>query len=312
VPFGSVDVVGQVPGGVRVAGWVIDPDADGPANVHIYVDDRFVAPVLADDFRADIAAAYPKFGPAKGFEVVVPVGPGTHNICAYVLDTAGDPNLNRLVACRVVEVQGRPFGNLERVSSAPGGVRVEGWTLDPETTDALDVHVYVDGNFAGVGRADNARGDIAATFPAHGPAHGFDFVVATPHGRRDVCVYAIDGGSGVSGNATLGCRTVALGPTPFGSVDGITRRLDGFRIVGWAIDPATRDAIAVHVYLDGRFAGAVVARDFRADVEANHGPYGGAHGFELVVPDTSGARQVCVYAVGTTPGVSALLRCANP
>ncbi|HEX7096990.1 MAG TPA: twin-arginine translocation signal domain-containing protein [Acidimicrobiales bacterium] len=315
VPFGFVDVVGQVPGGVRVAGWVIDPDASGPSLVHIYVDGTFVASVRADLPRPDVAAAFPGFGPAVGFDTVIPAAVGARQVCAYAINSDGagriDPALNRLLACRSIEVTGRPIGNVDVVEPAPGGVRVAGWALDPETAQSLMVHVYVDGTIAGVAQADVPRPDVAATFPGSGPRHGFDTVVPALPGRRQVCAYAIDAGSGGSGNPLVGCREVVMGSRPFGHLDLLTRDGNTVQAAGWAIDPSTAAPIDVHVHVDGVPVAAARADGTRADVAAAHPLYGAQHGFSLSVPVAPGSHQVCVYAIGVTPSVNTLLACGQ-
>jgi hypothetical protein len=313
VPFGSLDVVGQVPGGVRVAGWVIDPDAAGPSPVHVYVDGAFAVETVADHERPDVAAAFPGTGTVHGFDVVVPAAPGERTLCAYAINTdeqgARDPALNRLLACRATTVLGRPLGSLDAVEAAPGGVRVAGWAIDPETTEALTVHVYVDGAIAGVATADRARPDVAAAFPAHGADHGFDVAVPAVPGRHDVCVYAIDAGSKTSGNPLLGCRSATVVGAPIGGFDSLQRVGDSVRVTGWAIDPGTADAIDVHVYVDGLPAVAARADVERPDVATKYPPFGPAHGFDVTVAVPPGAHEVCVYAIGKTSTANPTLGC---
>jgi hypothetical protein len=315
VPFGAVDVVGQVPGGVRVAGWVIDPDADVPPPVHLYVDDKLTLDVVADLPRPDVAAVYSRAGVAHGFDVVVPVGPGDHRVCAYAIDTNGDrPGdgvLNRLLACRSVTVSTRAIGNVDVAETAPGGIRVAGWALDPETAEPLAIHVYIDGALAGVTRADVDRPDIAALAPAWGPARGYDVVVPAIPGRREVCVYAIDAGSGGAANPSLGCRSLAVSSAPFGRLEVVQRDGDAVRVRGWAIDPATGDPIDVHVQVDGVTVATARADARRPDVAATYRSYGADHGFEIVAPAPApfGRRQVCVFAIGTAAGNNSMFGC---
>ena len=67
--------------------------------------------------------------------------------------------------------------------------------------------MYVDGAFAGYGYASSSRPDVAAVFPAYGPAHGFSLGVAVGAGAHQVCAFAINAGAG-AGNPSLGCRTL--------------------------------------------------------------------------------------------------------
>jgi hypothetical protein len=313
VPFGAVDVVGQVPGGVRVAGWVIDPDSDIAPPVHIYIGDQFVTNAVADRLRPDVTSAFPRSGTARGFDVIVPAPLGTHRICAYAINTTGstpgDPSLNRLLGCRTATVNARAIGTVDIVESAPGGIRVAGWAIDPETAEALDIHVYVDGALAGVTKTDKPRADIQAYLPAWGPAKGFDFVVPALPGQRDVCVYAMDAGSGGAGNPVLGCRRIGVRSAPFGRLEVVARDGDLARVRGWAIDPTTSDPIAVHVEVGGQIVGVTRADIFRPDVGALNGPYGSAHGFEIAVPVGPNRRQVCVHAIGVDAGNNSMFGC---
>ena len=52
-----------------------------------------------------------------------------------------------------------------------GGIRVTGWAIDADTNGPIDVHVYVDGNFARLATASGFRGDVpSASFPGMGSA----------------------------------------------------------------------------------------------------------------------------------------------
>jgi hypothetical protein len=81
--------------------------------------------------------------------------------------------------------------------------------IDPNSDDPVEVHVYIDGYFAGIGRANRSRPDVAAAVPNYSASHGFDFAVPAPTGPRMVCCYAINIGAGV-GNPRIGCKLVTL------------------------------------------------------------------------------------------------------
>jgi len=95
---------------------------------------------------------------------------------------------------------------------------------------------------------------------------------------------------------------------PFGVVDVVG---DGgantIHVAGWALDPDTAASIAVHVYVDGAGV-AVAASGARADVGAAFGR-GSAHGFDAVVPASTGVHTVCVYAIDSAGGPNTLLGC---
>ena len=88
---------------------------------------------------------------------------------------------------------GDPEGNLDSVGRGPGGIRVSGWALDPDTAAPIDVHVYVDGVGAGIVTANTYRPDVGAAYPGYGNFHGYDAVVAySAAGNHTVCTYGIN------------------------------------------------------------------------------------------------------------------------
>jgi len=99
-PFGSLDAVTRVSGGVRVAGWAIDPDTVQATQVHVYVGSNGSA-LPASQSRSDLGVVFPGYGADHGFTGVVPA-PGTPvSVCAYAIDVAGT-GTNVLLGCRTV------------------------------------------------------------------------------------------------------------------------------------------------------------------------------------------------------------------
>ncbi len=169
-PFGSADVVRAVPGGVQVAGWVIDPDTAASTDVHVYVDGKGTA-LHADGARADVATVYPGYGPAHGFGATIPASPGLHNVCIYGINVGA--GANSTLACRTVNVLGgSPIGALDVARQGPQSIAVAGWALDFDTSGSIPVHVYVDGKGTAV-TANGCRPDVGSAYGGYGSAHGF-------------------------------------------------------------------------------------------------------------------------------------------
>jgi hypothetical protein len=82
-PIGSLDVAQSLPGSVRVAGWLMDPEVDLPITFTVSVNGGVSSgPLLARDIRTDVAQAVPGADPMHGFDVVVPVAtPPGANVC---------------------------------------------------------------------------------------------------------------------------------------------------------------------------------------------------------------------------------------
>jgi streptogramin lyase len=204
-PVGSLDRAVGGPGAIRVGGWALDPDTAGSISVAVYVDGKGVAWYPASTVRADIAAAFPGYGAAHGYDVTFSAGAGSHSVCVYGINIG--PGANVALGCRSVTVPGGdPVGSLDGAARSGSQLTVSGWALDPDTAASIPVAVYVEGRGIGWFTAGGTRGDIAAAYPGYGAAHGYSVttpVLATDH---HVCVYAINQGTGTT-NTVLGCRT---------------------------------------------------------------------------------------------------------
>ena len=138
----------------------------------------------------------------------LPPAPGTRTACAYGINVASGTT-NSLLGCRTVVVPDTsPFGSLDAVTGAPGGVRVKGWAIDPDTTSPIQVHVFVDGVSSTI-LADKSRPDVGAAFPSAGSNHGYAATIGTAPGNHSVCAWALNVGGG--GNRLLGCRSSPSG-----------------------------------------------------------------------------------------------------
>jgi hypothetical protein len=205
-PRGSLNAARGVPGGIVVSGWALDPDTTAGPTVDLYVDGRFAERTTANLPRADVSAAFPGYGATHGFTVTVPVGSGgRHQVCAYAINRGLGSTNPRLGCATIATPTGKPLGSLDSAVGQQGGAALAGWSIDPDTTAPVTIHVYVDGRFAIEFSADIPRADVGNAFPGYGDAHSFDTVVAMKPGRHDVCVYAINVGPAAV-NPQLGCR----------------------------------------------------------------------------------------------------------
>lgn len=203
-----------------------------------------------------------------------------------------------------------PIGNLDVVRVGPGSLEVFGWAADRDVpSDAVTIHLYVDGGWAGSLRADQARGDLAAAMPWAGAYHGWSARLAVSRGAHQVCAFALDA-SGT--NPKLGCRTAQVGGTGFGSLDSITEVPGGYQLNGWAVDPDTSASVGVHVYGNGAFGGWSVAQTERADVASALPAYGTRHGYSIRTKAGHGWTRLCAYGIDAQGGdANRQLACAD-
>ena len=299
-PFGSLDNVTVNRGSVSVGGWAIDPDTNDPIDIHVYVGATGRA-IRADLPRPDVDAVYGR-GPNHGFATTMPVSPGTVEVKVFAINTGAGANV--LLGSRTVEV-GTPFGALEAVYPAGGGVKVRGFAIDPDVDAPIPVHVYVGGVGTAI-LADEPRPDVAAFLGGGRDTIGFDDVVPGPPGRQQVSVYAInDSGP----NKLIATRTVDIrSGSPFGHLDVVRAGPGTIRVAGWVLDPDRDGPIDVHVYV-GTQGRAIRADRPRPDVGALYPGYGSVHGFDATIPAPVGLHDVCVYGIDVGPGENSLLDC---
>jgi SpoIID/LytB domain protein len=302
-PFGSLDVAVPTPGGVRVSGWAADPNTAGSTDVHVYVNGQMAGTTPAANQRGDIAAVFPAYGAARGFAATFPVDQAVNTVCAYGINVG--PGSHVLLGCRTVVNSVQPFGSLDFVSGNVDGVHVGGWAIDPDTSDPIDLHVYVDGVGRAALTANLNRSDVAAAVPGYGSAHGFAASITASPGLHSVCVFAINVRAG--SHQLLGCRNAFVVADPFGSVDVVRATPEGIRVSGWAIDPNTNEPIDVHAYVGTRGWVTTADKD-RPDLAAAYPTAGTKRGFEIVVPGQAG-QVVCVYAINAGPGATQTVAC---
>ena len=190
-----------------------------------------------------------------------------------------------------------PFGNTDYVRSAPGGVQIAGWSIDPNTSDPIAVAIYADGHLMGNVPANLARADVANVYGYFGDAHGFSVVIPLPPGNHTLCAFGLNTGVG-DANTKLGCASApALSGNPFGHLEDVSSVPGGFSVRGWDIDPDTAGPVSTHLYVDGKLAAIISATQSRPDVAAHYGAYGPAHGYLATVATTAGKHTVCAYAI---------------
>jgi GH25 family lysozyme M1 (1,4-beta-N-acetylmuramidase) len=208
VPFGSIDAAEVGSGGMRVRGWAIDPDVAGPIDMHFYVDGAYKGVAKADQSRPDVGSAFPGYGSNHGFDTLLTgLTNARHQVCVYAINVGAGWG-NPMFGCRFVNPTGHPFGSFDFATPATGGVRAVGWAIDPDTVAPIDVALYVNG-VPTVVVADIDRPDVASGFAGFGPGHGFDVVLPTGPGTKEICAWAVNVATGF-GNQLLGCRTVAV------------------------------------------------------------------------------------------------------
>jgi len=315
-PFGRVELLQDLGGGLRVVGWAIDPDTTAPIQAHVYIDGVLAGAPVAEIPRPDVDAAFGK-GANHGLDVPIPTSAGLHQVCVFGINVgAGFGNTS--LGCSVLGVSPSAMGHLDSVSWVRGeGLRLRGWAADPDAgSGPVAVHAYVATAPFDLGSAAIARPDVARVLSWAGPDHGFDVMVPAPplSGGVTVCAYAINVGRGIS-NAAIGCRAVHIHHEPIGSLDHLSwDPRGGIRVAGWAADPdAPAEPTEIHLYIGAEGRGLGPAAAPRPDVALAHPWSGPDHGFDTVVPfGERRAVEVCAYGVNVGPGAaSPLLGCGQ-
>lgn len=304
-PLGIVENMQPVANGIGIWGWTLDTDDPAPLTVHVYLDGRMVLGAAAADNRSDIGSRF-GLGSNHGFALSVPAGPGPHSVCVYAINVG--EGSNKTLGCHVVTVlTGNPMGVVDNIQPRPGGFGIWGWAIDPDSSDPISVHFYVDGRMVKGIVANVNRSDLTGIRPGYGTNHAFAETLDVSPGPHTVCAYAINIGPGTT-NPSLGCHSVVAGGSPLGQIDRATSGIGKIAVSGWLIDPDTTEPIMAHLYLDGRMVAGLGAHEERTDMGV-YSSFGGAHGFSAEIPATAGKHDLCVYGINVGSGSNTLINC---
>ena len=308
-PFGGMNAVSKAAGQITVNGWAIDPDTQSPIRVDVYVDDVLASREPADATRGDVGRAYPNYGNNHGIDTTFAATGGNHRVCAYALNTAGSGG-NPLLGCQTVTVADTsPFGGMD-VTTSGSTATVNGWTIDPDTTNALQLQVQVDGVQVGTATANASRPDVGRAYPKFGANHGIKSSYDLTPGSHRICVTAVNVGGG--SNTALGCATFTIGASasPFGGMDAASPAAGRVQVNGWTIDPDQQGtALRVDTYMDGTGVASGPANAARGDVGRAYPAAGANHGINQAFAARAGSHTVCSYAINVGAGKNVLLGC---
>jgi endonuclease/exonuclease/phosphatase (EEP) superfamily protein YafD len=230
-------------------------------------------------------------------------------VVGVALATAAVPSALATGGCEESEAgcpnEGVADSALKNVERRPGGVYVEGWARDPDTTAPIDATILIDGVEVATVTAD----EYYASWYLTG-YHGFSDVVPARPGA-EVCVQPIEFG-GQPWEWGLGdCKQVTVSVNPTGAFESVSAAASGLRVTGWAIDPDTAAPIDVRVTVvedtGSRVAGQIAANAPRTDLARP--PYGDYHGFDGTIPTPARATAVCLDAVNAGAGADVRLGC---
>lgn len=245
-PFGWVDAVERRPGGLRVRGWVIDPDSAQSTSVSVFAGSTFVGTLQANQSRPDVSDAYPGYGDLHGFDGVVSVNPGTYDLC-FDANKAGGGLWPARIHCRSVTVgTGDPKGNFEAMQYLGQTVKVSGWALDPDVADSISVDILIDGVRVQTLTANLTRTDVGDSNPGYGNEHGFEGYVPSnaTKGTHTVCAKALNVGAGADKQLNCMSYTVYGRPSAPSSIQ-FYNQTDVSQSIAW-IDTAN-DETGFHI-----------------------------------------------------------------
>jgi hypothetical protein len=314
-PVGAVQSVTRAPGGIRIKGYALDYDAgSGPISIRVSVDGSSTTHT-ADDANTTSGSQFPAFGNYHGFNIFRSVASGSRTVCVTGVNTG--PGADAAIdPCATYTIDGDPVGDVLAIRRAPGGARVTGWALDPDTSSAINVQIKVDGVVVATVAANDASSSIPTTWSEWGTAHGFTQIVPVTSGATStVCATAVNVSGGTS--QSIGCSSFFAEPDPFGALDSVALYPSGYGgviVKGWSIDPDTAASNTVQIRVNGTTKTTVTANQTRSDIGASYPDYGSAHGFSATLSGlpTYQALSICAYGVNAAgAGVTSLLGCRN-
>jgi hypothetical protein len=292
-PTGSLELVQDVGGAVRVKGWAVSNLDYSDAVVRLFVDSKVVTEVRANQRRPDVQLGTPAYGSTTGFDFRQPLQPGRRLICVFAVDRRN--GRQTALGAREINVSG-PIGQVSHVGDlANGRVLVQGWAIDNTFKSHPPLMRYrVDGREVARKYATVERPDIVAFNPSVHPKTGFSVQLPAGAGARRVCVDVINR----YGFATqIGCVTVNTWPN--GNVEEVTALGSGrVRVKGWALDRTARSTPAMVRYrVDGTEVARARTAVARPDVRQLFGLGPPNPGFQVDLDVPPGARNICVDLV---------------
>ncbi|MGK0715088.1 hypothetical protein ACR5KS_03335 [Leucobacter sp. W1153] len=317
-PVGSIESV--LPGlrQSTISGYAFDPETTAPIQIHYYIGGQYGSggawggSQLANLDNSTVANKYPSYGAAHGFSIRLTGLSAPTAVCIYAINVGRGST--RLLGCpQAAPITGSPTGNFEAFTVVEGKPKARGWVIDPDYVGTVDVHAYSgapypQGRWAGSTTTGVARVDVQRVYPEFGSQNGFNFEIPAGRAGEQLCLYAIDKQG--AGNTFLGCRVLATEGPPFGNFETARPVFGGVDIAGWAVDPDTKDPISIHVYANGRWAGAYLADQHRPDVGRVHPAFGPLHGFSLQLRGLQpGQNNICVYGIDVFGSSNTQLGC---
>ena len=164
------------------------------------MDGKFQTYVLANGYRPDIAAKYPSSGGNHGFLVNVLAPAGTHTVCVYAINSGAGTG-NPAIGCRTLTLNYSPSGAITSLIQYGSGFHVTGWARDPDTSAAVTVKVYADGNQVATGLANQT----AATQSGYSYRVNGSIGTTAGPGTHQICVTAVNLGT-YGSDTQIGCR----------------------------------------------------------------------------------------------------------
>lgn len=292
-PIGTVETVNST----QIKGWALDPDLGANATqVSIYVDQQFFATINANQARPDLVAKYksPNHGFTLNFADFFSSGDlaafqaESHSITVTVLDDRDSDNRQVVIYDGFINNH-TPTGAVESVTATT----ITGWALDPDTTDAIPVDMYIDGTYSATVSANVTRSD-------RGDSHGFSFnMPELSFGTHTVTFYAAESQHNVA--SLIGTTTITNNHAV-----GVVESFDGTNIVGWADDPdVATQSVAIQIFVNGVQVATGTADQNHANLPDT---MGATHGFSIALPTlSSGTNQIDVYVVDPNNGLLSYL-----
>lgn len=314
-PMGRIENIRRTPGGIHVDGWVFDQDqTDKAIDFDLYGGDGYVK---QENFRGRATANYyrPDVGntlhinPYHGIYADFPMDDKQHRLCIYGLNVnAGQTRRND---CVDYNISGTAIGNFEQMFRIPGGARLIGWGIDPDTDGPIDMRFYESENpdpnyFRGGATANKSRPDVinglAAAYIGFSPSHGLDYNLPLSYGPHRPCAFAVNKDGTPGESQGLGCKDINISPEPYGIFEGANRVSGGIALRGWAIDPDIAGSVDIHVYRTDTsghtyFVGGFPANQSRRDILSNNPGYDEFHGFNNTLSLPAGTQRVCAFVL---------------